>query len=410
MAKILSVTLGTDWVAAGQVATLPVMQTAITQALFGNIDRDHFASGTNPVVASATAPTSPAVGLGWFNTTTGVLSAWTGSEWIAAVHSGATAPASTAQLWVDTTLDITRRYVTRNGLTGWHPEDNGLVLAKSADAATIAKGATVSWAGHATERKVAMPVAVKSTDVVGVAMEAITTGAQGVIALCWSGRLVSVLMDSAATYGALVANDGVCSAGDVTPGVNRTIGPVDRDPYSTANGSAAWASGFPMGCFGIAMAAKDATTHLAPVVLMPVGFGMQVHLELAVDAATEGFGTAGATSGWIEKDLSSAVLNAKHLPMVKAGCLVRLLTVGGSNAYKACSAWLSSDQSQIFAIINHVGLHANTADIHESYVPVPLVDATASPTALGSMVAIKQTLDSTMTSITTTFQVLDYIY
>ena len=320
--KKLTITEGLDLANDASITRADLVYW-FTQSLFGDVDRDHFATGTNPVVSSATAPSAPATGLGWFDTDTGVVSFWSGSEWIASVVYSATAPSGTGTLWYDTTLQLLRRYETRDAIAGWHPLDVAYQLMHNRSGGTVAANlvAIKSTAGT-SNREFTTTVAVKDQGVIGVLLEETNDAAAGVVALVSGGAVVDVLADDAAADGAIAKGDLLVTY--TVAGECRTVGPAPSG-FTGSGFSFRTMGGVPVGAFAEALGGKDATTHLVRCrMLGSVGTGSTIRGELVsiVASLTEGADT--------EVDFSGSEYNAKHLPIIGFQAYVNLSDDGGA--------------------------------------------------------------------------------
>ncbi|TFG51264.1 MAG: hypothetical protein E4H37_08170, partial [Gemmatimonadales bacterium] len=384
MAKQLDVTLATDWVAAGEVASLPVLQTAITGALFGDIDRDHFAVGTNPIVSSATAPSTPATGLGWHNTSNGVVSYWSGSEWIAGVTYATSAPNATGTPWYDQTLKILRAYDTIDGITGWHPVSTGYQLMDNRSGGTVTANKVVVRSTDATSNRCfTTTTVVKDQSVVGVLLEETVNNAPGVVAMVAGGAVVDILADDGAADGAIAKGDGLVSYSE--SGECRTVGPLGSTAILSATlGSAWYAVGVPLGCFAEALGTKDATTHLVRARLLgSVGTGRRVVLQsdneiyVPVHSATVAHGDAGTTLDLDSPATGTVIQNSKHLPTAVASLHVHLETTIGAGGIAENVVVVSSTQDAVGDYSLHAsGYHGNASlSSWDDYFDVMTVDS-----------------------------------
>jgi hypothetical protein len=406
MAKILSVTLGTDWVAAGQVATLPVMQTAITQALFGNVDRDHFASGTNPIVSSATAPTSPAVGLGWFNESTGVISCWSGSEWVAAVTVSATAPvsASNGKAWYDSTLRLLRIYDTIDTIAGWHPVTPGYQLMHNRSGGTVAASrVVVSSTAGTSNREFTTSVIVKDQSVCGVLLESTNSNAAGLVAMVSGGAVVDVLADDAAADGAVVKGDGLVTYS--VAGECRTVGALPTNPYI---GIHQRVTGTPCGCFAVALGAKDATTHLVRARLLGyVGSGAFVTREPSTIVSA----TISATFTWASRDVLTHLLSSKHSPPISSGIFVKTTILDAAPPDDiSITHDLSADRSTIMYDIDQQGNVTTSGFDRWVLVQMPTVNDDAAATGIGTKFAEQAAVVGAGNSFFRALELVNYTY
>jgi len=281
MVKKLTITEGLD-LAADTSITKADLVYWFTQALFGDVDRDHFASGTSPVVSSATAPTSPATGLGWHNSSTGLVSFWNGSEWLAAVTFAATAPSATGVLWYDTTLEMERRYQTKDGITGWHPTGQHK-LVKYGGGTGISVGdvvyPTTAPGGVGNDFDVTSFSSVTGTlpmpVLAGVALEAATLSTDTLV-ICppIAGMTCEVTVFTSPT---VVAGDLLQSKFGTTVGVG---GDPNYGAFTDAQSYHGQAHGYPAGVFAMATSTRDTTSgRCTATMLGGVGFGRYIPLD-----------------------------------------------------------------------------------------------------------------------------------
>ena len=323
MAKKLTITPGLDLDTDASI-TRADFTFWFTQALFAGIDRDHFAAGSSPVISAATAPSSPANGQVWHDTTSGAVSVWTGSEWLGiGMHVGATAPTGTGVLWADTTLKLVRRYETIQGITGWHPVSEDYQLWLNGGSA-LSVGNPVIWAPlTGTARTVTTTALVKSQQVEGVAMEAIANGASGVICSAKGSGICDILADDGEADGAIDKGDLLCTHS--VSGECRTAG-TDPQTLQVLSGNIQYSTGTPAGAFAKALSTKDATTHLVTAQMLGgVGRGCSLRGDTTsvVASLAEGADT--------EVEFTSAMAyDSKHLPILGFHGSADLVDDGGT--------------------------------------------------------------------------------
>jgi len=349
MAKKLNITPGLDLDSDDSI-TRADFTFWFTQALFGGIDREHFASGSSPSVSSGSAPTSPTTGLLWHDTSSGAVSVWTGSEWLGVgLHIGATAPTSTAPLWADTTLNIVRRYWTIDGIEGWHPVDSAYQLMVNRSGGVVEANRVVTRGTTSTsgEREFDTTDTVKSQAVIGVTLESVASTASGVVAMVSGGATVDILADDGEADGAIAKGDGLVTYS--VAGECRTVGSLPGDPRAS---SSKLSTGLPVGCFAEAIGTKDATTHLVRARLLGrVGEGVDLYSATGGATLIGSFTIDGSVQDFDEASFGATT--TKHLPVV--GVFRSFdVTVGGSTGVFDCELDLQQGGST-FSKLNMQG-------------------------------------------------------
>lgn len=397
--------------ASSQLPSLAYLASAITGLGIQNLDRANHSAGTAHFVSAGTSrPSAPSVGEMFYNTSTNILEAWTGSEWLGVFHVAATAPAATTTVpWYDTTLKLVRIWDTIGGLTGWHPVSQDYKLVINRSGSVISTGFVVvrDDVSNLTVRDVTTTTTLKSLAVVGVAVESIAALGTGVIATVEGSADVSILADAVSTWGVIARGDGLCSFS--TAGECRTVGPLHESTYVFSDHRV---SGTPMGCFAIATGTRDATSSLVPArMLGHVGAGRTYTRNLSAYSPTLLNNTAGTTSALTEVDLATGVADFSHRPIVMAHGTLQSATVGGGGTAKSCSVEVDTD---IAAAVPDIKMFHETVvgatDKQQMTVDIVTVDDTTTPTGIGDKFVWRATLDAGMTSITATFRMRGYTY
>lgn len=395
MAKKLTITPGLDLETDDSISRAD-FTFWFTQALFAGIDRDHFASGSAPVVSSASEPTSPTTGLVWHNQSTGAVSVWTGSEWLGiGLHIGATAPTSTAPMWADTTLNIVRRYWTIDGIEGWHPVDSAyqLMVNRSGGVVEANRVVTRGTASTSGEREFDTTDTVKSQAVIGVTLESVASTASGVVAMVSGGATVDILADDDALDGAIAKGDGLVTYS--IAGECRTVGPLPGAAHGSGSFQATAHIGTPLGCFAEALGTKDNVTHLVRARLLGrVGAGACVFVPDDTIKLLET--SESATTTWADVDLNvpgtgTLFRDSKHSPACAVEFDVQLeSTTGGSPGYESNTLSVSNSRSLSGDIaVQARGYMAGSGNVNTFHqdVVIPTVNNTTTPTAIGNLFA-----------------------
>lgn len=355
-AKKLTITEGLD-LAADDSITRADFVYWFTQALFGDVDRDHFASGTSPVVSSASAPSAPATGLGWHDTASGAVSFWDGSAWITSVFISATAPGSTGVPWYDTSIGTLRVYVTLDGIVGWHSTDPAFQLMTNRSGSTVeVNNVVIRDTTGTTAREFTTGIIVKDQGVVGVLMEEATVGGDGLVAMVGGGAVVNVLADDAAADGAIVMGDGLVHYS--VKGECRTVGQLPGNWINSTAIDFEETHGTPMGCFAEALGPKDATTHLVRARLLgSVGSGADIWFHAVEDSITD-YSVVGTSTDY---DETANLKSAKHGPLVGVYRSWRAGITTGTGLYD-CELFMrrgddsfASNADQVLVIEGHNG-------------------------------------------------------
>lgn len=303
-----------------------------------------------------------------------------------------------SMLWFDTTLHMWRVWrssgsdplvldVDTTG-GGWHPVQSGFELWQNKSGATANQGAPVVQDitvvhGFTTP---AMDTGLKHHGVVGVVVSdvGIVDGDWGVLAMACgqAGALVAINVDN-----------GTIDIGDVlvcsdTAGEGMTAGPLVTAAY---NALGPRSFGTQYGGFAVAQEAVVVDGLVKARMLGYVGDGlvvMRVQTPLAFATSQVGAGT----SAWVENDVTVALANAKHGPLLEATLDVTLTVAGGANDPVAATAQVSSRQAAADAsAIWHGRTNAVDAQFFAEMV-VALVNDTAAPTKLGTKFAMRTVL------------------
>jgi len=275
----MTVTLATDVVGNGEVASLAELAGLTTDSSYGDITQSHFKQSVcTPIAIGPVAPSNPFAGLHWLDTS---LSRWelkfyTGSAWKSVSYERlAAAPTSPVDgdLWYDTTLRLLRTYKTEDDLTGWHPVSEGYQLRYNDGAQPITAEQVVSWISPVgSKRPCSQSGGVpKLTNVLGVALEDIAAAASGVIAMVGSQAVVEVSVDTS-TH-SVAAGDWLVTSG--TAGVARSAGGLVTNPYVSAGKRS---FGVPLGAFAVAAEANTSgsTATVKARMIDQLGTGMHV--------------------------------------------------------------------------------------------------------------------------------------
>jgi hypothetical protein len=341
MAKKLTITPGVDFPGNAQIASINDLVTWFTQSTFGDVDRDHFASGTTPIVVSSVAPTAAVTGLGWFDTSTGQISFYNGTAWIGSVTYADDAPDSTGNLWYDTSLDVLRRYELRGSITGWHAVSPDYALMHNRSGVTVAANLVVVQSNEGTStQEFTTGTTIKDPGVLGVLLEATDNDLFGLVALASGSAVVDVKADVASTDGTIAKGHYLSHFSEI--GECRTSGPKATVAYN-ADGSRV--TGVPLGAFAEALGAKDGTTHLVSArMLGGVGQGATV-TKVKVSFVTTTT-TDGDEGDWEEIDFGTAV-SAMHKPVAMVNALLTLEASDGGNNHQTASVDLSIDADAV---------------------------------------------------------------
>jgi hypothetical protein len=320
-----------------------------------------------------------------------------GTTWVNHVQGEAqsTSPRSlTNYEWFDTTLGIKRIYIARNGLTGFHPLENGYLLVNNGSGSALSAGDVVvtDWATGVNHVKATTTI--KDQTVIGVCLEAIANGSSGIIATYGCKKNITVNIDE--TDGALAVGDGIVSYSASNRG--RTVGALPTTAYTAATTRH---FGTPLGCFAVALSTVSSNQATARM-LDRMGTGATQTVNTALTNQTTFDGT------WLEETLTP--VSAKHAPLVRG--LVKLHLDGDAGAAGDnfdVTVVLSADQSvttQVFHFEAKSGVAGNYE--YDGTGVVAFVNSTTTPTAMGTKFAIRTS--GTTTSITVQPRVLEYVY
>jgi hypothetical protein len=246
----------------------------------------------------------------YFDTTRKIGANWdnTNSKWVQAMIVSSAAPEAAFEAngntWVDQTLNLKRVYKTFNGITGWHPEEEGYAIWNNGSANNLVAGDVViiNPSGSGSKPSFTDVTRVLDTRVAGVLMEDINTTADGVIALASSRNYVE--MNVSGTGTAISAGDGLRITVALET-IGRTCGTILDDTWDLSG--LKFESGIPTGCFAVAVDTASTATKITVMLLGEVGKGMDVFVEPAVIGTGVNEFTDGniAAATWREIDLES---------------------------------------------------------------------------------------------------------
>lgn len=291
----LSAAPGVDFVAAGEVATGAKLQEGFTGLVGGNFSRNHVNTSTTSFITKSATPLAAPV-IGEFRAPgDGTLLQYLSAGWTTiGFETSATVPATTTvgSGWNDTTLGLTRIYMTWNGLTGWHPVSSGVVLAKNKSGSDVDSGRVVvrkDFSSPDVVPEFLTTTAIKDQSVYGVTIEDIANGDVGVVATVESGAIVDLYV--------LGASLGPIAIGEVlatheVAGVSR---PVDTGTATAHLGADARSMGLVMGGFAIAKQATALDATIKVKLLGKVGNGATVFLPSPTNAFSTS--TSGTPAG-----------------------------------------------------------------------------------------------------------------
>lgn len=356
----------------------------VDDATVTNIVEADISSTSTLITIASTAPSNPKTGQGWRDTsvTPFLTKFWDGSAWAAeGVSVSDTAPSSpgVGQEWYDTTLDIKRHYEVKNGITGWHPIDNGLELMTNDSGATVGAGrAAVRHNSGTGVSEFTTTTIVKDQSVYGVTLESIDNGSSGIVAKVTSGRVVEIYQDGS-TY-ALARGDGIVTDG--TAGQSRGVGPLAINGYQSARGRII---GTPIGCFAEAIDTSSALESVTCRLLGYVGQGATAVLGDYGSALLSSCPSTGTTAGsWTGQDIASDLLDAHHEPCSHA--IVHLTGTGAiSGGTAEIRMALSSDGSTEDVRMQYEG-GPSGGNVFEATgeAVIGTVDSVSSPTKMGT--------------------------
>lgn len=362
-------------------ATSPVTSTNLNAHVSGltisgitNTQIDTTATSLVQII-SGDAGATTTEGAALWNKTTDKYGVNDGTTWVNHVQGEAMATLPrllTNYEWFDTTLGIKRIYITRNGLLGFHPLENGYLLVNNGSGAALAAGDVVVTDYATGVNHVKKTTTIKDQTVIGVCLEAIADAASGVIATYGCPKNVTVNIDE--TDGALAVGDGIVSYSATNRG--RTIGPLPTSGYVTASTRA---TGVPLGCFAVALTtvtANQATARMLPQIGTGARRGTSI---ISLTPAT----TSGVS---VESNFTSSLVSAKHAPAYAVD-LVLLITgdagAAGDEFDLDISLLAQSGGGAVvaFGVRAQSGAAGNYEVVASS--PMPTVNDTTTPTALG---------------------------
>lgn len=412
---------------ANPIPNKAALENMVGNAVGGNFDRDHAASNTSFITIQASSPASPKTGEFWLDTSASPsnLKKWSGSAWEGALYeTSASAPATTTEgaLWYDNTLNLLRRYESIDGISGWHPVDEAYQLWTNSEGTQISANRVVRYDATDTSnvRAFRRPTTEKAVDVIGVTMEASADGANAVIAMIGSGRVVSLYVAGSA-YNPVARGDGLVALGSAgaTKGEARTVGALLGNPY---NADGTRQMGVPLGCFAEALDATSSDETIRVRLLGQVGSGAHVIMErVQVFADSETKGSSGdSQGGWAEQDVASLLLDDDHEPIMAVGMEVQLTGdaatgAGGSgDEFTDCNVEFSIDQSTIARKVAHSSASGTDgAWAVSAHVVIPTVDdSTGTAAGPGPKFSerVKTNSDTGANSTTATAYLVEYWY
>lgn len=390
--------------------TAQELEDAIENKTDGDFDRSHVkSSSTIPGIGTTEPQTPPALQTAelWVDPTdpldtgttkTHILKTFNGSAFRAGVVAwdvDTATPDYTAGRgmgWWDATLKIFRIYSTIDGITGWHPTDRGVRLMTNGEASdAVAKGAPVIQKSASTGNFVMTPT-MKDMGVIGVALEAITAGSDGLIAMLGSGMEVSVLCDSTEAHDTIAAGDYICTYS--ADGEARGLGPQVTDPNI---GVASTIDGTPCGAFAIALGTQDTGgTELTLCRLLDqAGRGAWVHIPPEVVME---IGDFAVSASWAENDMTSHLAGAAsiltdvgHAPILAVGLDVDLRHGTTDNNSANITVDIGPDRTSTRKIYLK-GPTSNNLNASQAIIVVPTKSNNADSNAsLGNFIQVKMT-------------------
>jgi len=348
------------------------LANVIINTIVSNIDQDDISSLESLVAVSSTAPSGATTGRMWLDisTSTYQLKFYTGSQFVAIWAWGPAAPATTQNTpWYDTTLGMVRVYGVQAGITGWHPTSAAYQLMTNREGTVPANRLVSVDLTTSNAREFAYPAGTKDNNVVGVTMEATTSGSTGVVCVVSGGGVVSVEVDE--TDGAVATGDYLVAYED--GGFARTVGQRGSIFGTTRE----LTRGTPMGAFATALGPPDASDIVLCRMLGFVGDGAyQAH---------DPIGTSSLTPGPNYLDLTYAAhVDPKHSPcialVVGFDFQMNAATSSGDGTVEIADEALAATPTVNWLQINYLDpTAAADNDFHLNVITVPTHDE-ANPT------------------------------
>lgn len=398
-----SVTPGTTYSATSPVTStnLNAHVSGLTIAGVTNTQIDTTAASLVQII-SGDAGATATEGAALWNKTTDKYGVNDGTTWVNHVQGEALAGAPrllTNYEWFDTTLGIKRIYITRNGLLGFHPLENGYLLVENGSGSALAAGDVVVTDYSTGVNHVKATATKKDQTVIGVCLEAIANGASGIIATYGCPKNITVNIDE--TDGALAVGDGIASYSATNRG--RTVGALPSTAY-TGNGTRA--TGVPLGCFAVALSTVTANAATARM-LSQIGSGARRGTAItSLTAAT-------ATGVHAESNFTASLASAKHAPAYAVDLLLAITgDAGAAGDEYDLDIGLHTNQGGSAAIAFGVRSQSGAAGNYEVAVTatMPTVDDSATPVALGQKFSTVFTDNATDVSTSVLPRMLAYYY